>query len=253
MEKTAESGLFFIPLKPNSREAMANIAIIPAAGTGSRMQAGVNKQYLLLAGQPILAHTIALFDRHPRIDRICIVLPAEGIDYCRAEIVNGCAFAKVVAIIAGGPTRQDSVNNGLHGCGAASDDLVVIHDGARPLLAAAELDALLAAAAVCGAATLGVLVKDTIKKVRAGVIVETLERSDLWQVQTPQAFRFDLIMAAHRQARADAFVATDDAMLVERLPHLVAMVPGSYHNIKITTPEDLAIATALLAVQGALP
>ena len=230
---------------------MANIAIIPAAGTGSRMQAGGNKQYLLLAGRPILAHTLALFDAHPRIDRICIVVPDDEIDYCRAEIVNRYTFGKVSEIVAGGATRQDSVGNGLHGCGAAADDLVIIHDGARPLLSAAELDALLDAAVASGAATLGVPVKDTIKRVHAGVIVATPERSSLWQVQTPQAFRFWLLRAAHSQACADNFVATDDAMLVERLDHPVTMVAGSYRNIKITTPEDLAIAGAFLSGTGA--
>lgn len=233
---------------------MANIAIIPAAGTGRRMQAGVNKQYLLLAGRPILAHTLEIFATHPRIDRICLVLPAEEIDYCRSEIVERYGRGKACDIIAGGPTRQDSVGCGLLGCGAAIDDLVVIHDGARPLLSAVELDALLdAAAAVCGAATLGVPVKDTIKRVCHGEIVETLERDQLWQVQTPQAFRFWLLLAAHSQARADNFSGTDDAMLVERLHHPVAMVAGSYRNIKITTPEDLAIASALLSIPGALP
>ena len=232
---------------------MANIAIIPAAGTGSRMQAGVNKQYLFLAGRPILAHTLALFAAHPRIDRICIVVPAEEIDYCRAEIVALYGLGKVCTLIAGGPTRQDSVGNGLLGCGAAMDDLVIIHDGARPLLGAAELDALLDAAAVSGAATLGVPVKDTIKQVHAGVIVATPERSSLWQVQTPQAFRFWLLLAAHSQARADNFAATDDAMLVERLDHAVLMVAGSYRNIKITTPEDLAIASAFLTAEGTTP
>ena len=229
---------------------MANIAIIPAAGTGSRMQADINKQYLLLAGRPILAHTLALFAAHPRIDRICIVVPAEEIDYCRAEIVERYSLGKVSAILAGGATRQESVANGLLSCGASPDDLVVIHDGARPLLLAAELDALLDAAAASGAATLGVPVKDTIKRVQDGIIVATPERSSLWQVQTPQAFRFALLLAAHNQARADHFAATDDAMLVERLQHPVAMVAGSYRNIKITTPEDLAIASALLAAQG---
>lgn len=232
---------------------MANIAIIPAAGTGSRMQTGVNKQYLLLDGQPILAHTLALFEHHPGIDRICIVVPAGEIDYCRAEIVHRYGLIKVSAMIAGGPTRQDSVANALYGCGAAADDLVVIHDGARPLLTAPLLDDLLVAAAACGAATLGVPVKDTIKRVRAGMIIATPERSELWQVQTPQAFRFELLCAAHHQARVDGFIATDDAMLVERLPHGVAMVPGSYRNIKITTPEDLAIASAFLSPPGFLP
>jgi 2-C-methyl-D-erythritol 4-phosphate cytidylyltransferase len=231
---------------------MANIAIIPAAGTGSRMQAGVNKQYLLLAGRPILAHSLALFAAHPRIDRICIVVPADEIDYCRAEIVARYGQDKVSAIIAGGSTRQDSVANGLLGCNAAIDDLVLIHDGARPLLRAMDLDALLAAAAKSGAATLGVPVKDTIKEVQDGVIVATPERSSLWQVQTPQVFRYGLLLAAHSQANADGFTGTDDAMLVERLGHAVTMVAGSYRNIKITTPEDLVIASAFLAAQGAL-
>lgn len=230
---------------------MANIAIIPAAGTGSRMQAGVNKQYLLLAGRPILFHTLSLFAAHPRIDRICIVVPAGEIDYCRSEIVERYGLAKVSAIIAGGPTRQDSVANGLLGCNAADNDLVIVHDGARPLLGVTDLDALLDAAAKSGAATLGVPVKDTIKQVQDGVIVATPERSSLWQVQTPQAFRYGLLLAAHRQARADGFAGTDDAKLIERLSHPVTMVAGSYRNIKITTPEDLAIASAFLAAQGA--
>ena len=230
---------------------MANIAIIPAAGTGSRMQAGVNKQYLLLAGRPILFHTLSLFSAHPRIDRICIVVPEGEIDYCRTEIVERYRLEKISDIIAGGPTRQDSVANGLLGCNAAIDDLVIIHDGARPLLDASDLDAILDTAAKSGAATLGVPVKDTIKQVQDGVIVTTLERSSLWQVQTPQVFRYRLLLAAHRQARIDGFAGTDDAMLVERLPHPVTMVAGSYCNIKITTPEDLVIASAFLAAQGA--
>lgn len=230
---------------------MANIAIIPAAGTGSRMQAGINKQYLLLAGRPILFHTLALFAAHPRIDRICVVVPAGEINYCRTEIVALYGLEKVSAIIAGGPSRQDSVANGLLGCNAAVDDLVIIHDGARPLLRATDLDALLDAAAKSGAAVLGVPVKDTIKQVQDGVIVATPERSSLWQVQTPQVFRYGLLLAAHSQARADGFAGTDDAMLVERLDHAVTMVAGSYRNIKITTPEDLAIASAFLAAQRA--
>jgi 2-C-methyl-D-erythritol 4-phosphate cytidylyltransferase len=230
---------------------MANIAIIPAAGTGSRMQAGVNKQYLLLAGRPILFHTLSRFAAHPRIDRICIVVPAGEIDYCRSEIVDRYELEKVSAIIPGGPTRQDSVTNGLLGCNAADNDLVIVHDGARPLLGVTDLDALLDAAAQSGAATLGVAVKDTIKEVQDGVIVATLDRSSLWQVQTPQVFRYRLLLAAHRLARADGFAGTDDAMLVERLQHPVTMVAGSYCNIKITTPEDLVIASAFLAAQGA--
>lgn len=229
---------------------MANIAIIPAAGSGRRMQAGVNKQYLLLDGRPILAHTLTLFATHPSIDRICIVVPAEEIDYCRTEIVERYAVEKVGAVIAGGQERQDSVGNALRACGGAADDIVVIHDGARPLLRAVELDALLDAARKSGAATLGVPVKDTIKQVEDGFIVTTLDRAPLWQVQTPQAFRYELLSTAHSKARCDRFAATDDAMLVERLNHRVTMVMGSYCNIKITTPEDLVVASAFLQRMG---
>lgn len=229
---------------------MANIAIIPAAGTGSRMRAGVNKQYLLLDGRPILARTLALFESHPRIERICVVSPRDEIDYCRDEVIGRYGFAKVGEIIAGGPTRQDSVANGLNGCGVAADDLVVIHDGVRPFLTGEQLDRVLDAAERCGAAVLGVPVKETIKRVVDGIAVETPERCHLWQVQTPQVFRYGLIRTAHEQARADGFTGTDDAMLVERLDRPVAMVEGSYANIKITTPEDLLIARAFLAAQG---
>lgn len=221
---------------------MAIIAIIPAAGTGSRMQAGVNKQYLLLAGLPILAHTIALFEQSPRIDRIVIVSPQSEIAFCRDEIVALYRPSKVSAIIPGGATRQESVGNALAACNAKGNDLIVIHDGVRPCLDMDSLDRILDAALLYSAATLGVPVKDTITKVVEGVIVETPERGYLWQVQTPQAFRYSLIQNAHNQARIDNFAATDDAMLVERCHHPVRMVMGNYRNIKITTPEDLLIA-----------
>lgn len=229
---------------------MANIAIIPAAGNGSRMRAGVNKQYLFLDGAPILARTLTLFEQHPRIDRICLVSPLDEIDYCRDQIVAPYGFTKVAAIVSGGATRQDSVRNGLHGCNAAEDDLILIHDGVRPFVTAAQIEALLVAATASGAALLGVPVKETIKRVVDQIAVETPERSHLWLAQTPQVFRYGLICAAHAQAAADDFSGTDDASLVERLNRPVTMVEGSYANLKITTPEDLVIARALLAAQG---
>lgn len=229
---------------------MANIVIIPAAGSGRRMEAGVNKQYLLLDHRPVLAHTLAAFDRHPRIDRIYVVSPADEIPYCREEIVRRHGFMRVSAILPGGAERQDSVYNGLCGCAAGDDDLVLIHDGARPFIAPEVIDAALDATARTGACAIGVPVKDTIKRVVNGVAVATPDRQELWQVQTPQGFRCALIRAAHERARADGFRGTDDAMLVERLGQPVTMVLGSYRNLKITTPEDLIVARALFAAQG---
>jgi len=232
---------------------MATIAIIPAAGSGSRMQAGVNKQYLQLGDRPLLAHTLAVFESHPRIDRICLVIPAEECNYCRDAIVSRYGFTRVTAILAGGAERQDSVYNGLCGCGAEDDDLILIHDGARPFIEAATISAALDAAARDGACVVGVPVKDTIKRVVDGLAIATPERSELWQVQTPQVFRYSLIRQAHEQARQDRTRATDDAMLVERLGKVVPVVLGSYRNLKVTTPEDLIVASALLAARKETP
>lgn len=229
---------------------MSVIALIPAAGMGSRMQAGINKQYLQLGDRPLLAHTLAVFDRHPAVDRIVVVVPAVEIDYCQRTVIEACGCTKVTAVVAGGAERQDSVRLGLDACGDLDDDLVLIHDGARPFLAAEQIDAVLAAARSEGAALLGVPAKDTIKEVASGRVVGTPERGSLWQAQTPQAFRLGLIRMAHRRALNDGFHGTDDAALVERLGQPVAMVPGSYRNLKVTTPEDLLLAQALLASPG---
>jgi 2-C-methyl-D-erythritol 4-phosphate cytidylyltransferase len=225
------------------------IILVPAAGTGSRMGTAVNKQYLTLADRPILAHTLNLFDLHPAVDRIHLISPTAEIAYCRREVVERYAFAKVRSIIAGGAERQDSVRNGLLECDAAADDIVLIHDGARPFFPPALLPAVVASAARVGACVVGVPVKDTIKEVAAGQICGTPDRSRLWQAQTPQAFRFALIRDAHVQAVQDGFRGTDDASLVERLGHPVAILEGSYRNIKITTPEDLILAEAFLKGQ----
>ncbi len=201
-----------------------------------------NKQYLQLADRPILAHTIALFDRHPSIDRIFVISPAEEIPFCRSEIIDRYGFAKVREVIAGGDERQDSVGNGLQACGAVADDIVLIHDGVRPFLSAAIIDETIRLAASVGGCVVGVPVIDTIKEVKAGRITDTPERRRLWRAQTPQAFPFEVIRVAHERARQDGFNGSDDSSLVERLGWPVAMLTGSYRNIKITTPEDLLLA-----------
>ncbi len=229
---------------------MSVIVLIPAAGMGRRMQASLNKQYLSLNDRPILAHTLTLFDDHPRVDHIYIISPADEIPFCRSEVVQRFGFRKVREVVAGGAERQDSVRNGLRACKAGADDVVLIHDGVRPFFPPELLDAVIDTAAHVGGCVVGVPVKDTIKEVEDGLICATPERSRLWQAQTPQGFRYPLILDAHEQALFEGWRRTDDASLVERLGLPVAMLEGSYRNIKITTPEDLVLARAFLAETG---
>lgn len=221
-------------------------AIILAAGQGKRMVADTNKQYLLLAGQPVLAHTLAVFENCAAIDRCIVVAKAEECEYCRREIVEAGGFCKVIAVVAGGAERQDSVYQGLL---ALPEDcrFVAVHDGARPLITAEVITrALTEVTEDCGA-VVGVPVKDTIKRAdEAGIVIETPPRATLWSVQTPQIFERRQLSEAYRQALADGFYGTDDASLVERQGAMVKMVLGSYENIKLTTPEDMLLAENIL-------
>lgn len=224
-------------------------ALIPAAGMGKRMGASINKQYLLLDGLPIVARTISVFERSPLIEAIYLVIPADEIPYCREHVVNACGFRKVVEIVPGGRERQNSVMNGLNAMRrqAADDDVVVIHDGVRPLISEELLQESIGIARRSDGALVAVPAKDTIKTVRDGMVVDTPPRESLWQAQTPQTFRFATIFEAHRAAEQEGFTGTDDASLVERRGGTVRIVRGDYRNIKITTPEDLVLAEAFLA------
>lgn len=222
-------------------------ALVPAAGMGKRMGAGSNKQYLLLDGVPILAHTLRVFQEAPFIDGIYLVSPEQEIPYCKSEVVERYGFSKVKAIVPGGAERQHSVMNGL--CAieeAAEDDLVLIHDGVRPFVPVSVLEQAAAAAQEFGGAVVAVPAKDTIKVARQGVVVETPPREELWLAQTPQAFRYGLILGAYRSAAEAGYLGTDDASLMERLKLPVKVVMGDYRNIKITTPEDMLLAQAFL-------
>ncbi|MSN27327.1 MAG: 2-C-methyl-D-erythritol 4-phosphate cytidylyltransferase [Geobacter sp.] len=229
-----------------------SVALIPAAGMGKRMGASINKQYLLLDGLPIVARTISVFERSPLIDSIYLVVPEEEIPYCMEHVVKACGFRKIAAIVPGGKERQNSVMNGLKAIGkiAADDDVVVIHDGVRPLVTEEILKESIAVARVQDGALVAVPAKDTIKIVANGIVVDTPSRDTLWQAQTPQAFRFSVIHKAHLSAEADGFMGTDDASLIERSGGKICIVPGDYRNIKITTPEDLILAGAFLANTG---
>ena len=211
------------------------------------MGAWSNKQYLLLDDMPILARTVQAFENAPFIDAIYLVSPVQEIPFCRSEVVERYGFSKVRAIVAGGAERQHSVLNGLLAMTeAGEDDLVLIHDGVRPFVSARMLEAAALAAREGGAAVVAVPVKDTVKVVRDGVIKETPAREDLWLAQTPQAFRYGLIRAAHEEAASLGFLGTDDSSLIERQGGAVRIVPGDYRNIKITTPEDMLLAEAFL-------
>jgi 2-C-methyl-D-erythritol 4-phosphate cytidylyltransferase len=222
-------------------------ALIPAAGMGKRMGAGSNKQYLQLDGVPILAHTLRVFQDAPFIETIYLVTPEQEIPFCQSEVVERYGFSKVRAIIPGGAERQHSVLNGLNAMeGVEQDDLVLIHDGVRPFVAIDAIERAAAAAHEFGGAVVAVPVKDTVKVARDGIIIETPPREQLWLAQTPQAFRFGLIREAHASAAAAGFLGTDDASLMERQGLQLRIVMGDYRNIKITTPEDMALAEAFL-------
>lgn len=222
-------------------------AIVLAAGQGKRMHSSVQKQYLLLKEKPVLYYALQTFEQAPEIDEVVLVAGVGEIPYCRREIVEKYGFLKVKTIVEGGKERYDSVFCGLR---AIQDcDYVYIHDGARPLIDGKMITALQAAVEEDGACVAGMPVKDTIKIADAGGFVrETPDRSSVWLVQTPQVFAFPLVRDAYvKYMRQKEMSATDDAMVVEQMSgHKVRLVPCGYRNIKITTPEDLLIAEALL-------
>ena len=221
-------------------------AIIVAAGKGIRMNDPTRKQYLDLAGQPILAHSVMVFDSCGLIDEIFLVVPKEDIDYCRKNIVPLMELRNGLNLVPGGEQRQNSVYNGLQAMDKKTDT-VVIHDGVRPFIQPDELESCILGARKFGACILGIPVGDTVKCVdESGFIEKTLSRDSIWLAQTPQAFKYELIIRAHETARRDGYTGSDDASLVERLGVGVKIIRGSKNNIKITVREDLVIARAML-------
>ncbi len=214
------------------------------------MGGSIRKQYLELSGKPILAHTLALFENHPLVENIYPLVPPDDMSYCQQQIVDRYGFSKVRRIVSGGAERQDSVRNGLGALILDGFDQphrpIIIHDGARPLFDCKQLPALLEIVRQTGAGMIGVPVKDTIKDVENSRITGSLDRGRLWQAQTPQGFQYQLLKEAFDRADKDGFVGTDDASLLERLGHPVQVLKGDYRNIKVTTPEDILIAAALL-------
>ena len=224
-------------------------AIIVAAGKGLRMGRSRAKQFLPLAGRPILSSTMAAFNRCPQVRRIILVVPKADFDFCRCHILPDAVGRGDICLVAGGLCRQESVYNGLSVMGDGDPDRVVlIHDGVRPFVTPSLIGACIDAARESGACVPVVSPYDTVKEIGDDhTVVRTLDRGRLRLAQTPQAFHFDLIRRAHEQARRDNTPGTDDASLVERLGHSVRMIDGSRTNVKITTAEDLAMAEAMTA------
>jgi 2-C-methyl-D-erythritol 4-phosphate cytidylyltransferase len=210
------------------------------------MGAARSKPYLLLDGKPMLLHTLQQLEQCPLIDDVVLLVEQGEIEHARASVVEAFGLAKVSAVRAGGPKRQDSVWEGLTTI-ADDCDLVMVHDGARPFVTQEILARAVQGAIDCGASVVGVPAKDTVKLVSAQKqVLETPDRAGVFLVQTPQTFRRAIVLEAYRQAMREGYYATDDATLVERLGMPIMVVEGSYDNIKITTPEDLAIGEMIL-------
>ncbi|MGQ9824761.1 MAG: 2-C-methyl-D-erythritol 4-phosphate cytidylyltransferase [Desulfotomaculales bacterium] len=224
-------------------------AVVLAAGRSRRMGEGVNKQLVLLAGRPVLAHSLAVLEECTAVEEyVVVVAPGEEEKIGRlAREEWGCR--KLAAAVAGGETRQESVRRGL---AALPPDtrIVVVHDGARPFITVELVNRVISAAALWGAAIPAVPVKETVKKAAGSFVAATVDREGLWLAQTPQAFFYSLLREAHLRAGKNGAAATDDAALLEVLGTRVRIVEGSVFNIKITTPEDLDLARAIAAAPG---
>lgn len=219
--------------------------IIPAAGMGRRMNASVNKQYLKINEKPILAYTLDVFENCPLVDEIILVINPEEQQLCREQVVEAYSYTKI-KVTAGGNTRQESVYAGLKAVNPLTK-IVLIHDGARPLIRESVIRRSIEETIKHRATVVGVPAKNTIKVMNeAGFVEATPDRNYLVEIQTPQTFAYDLITEAHQKALASGVVGTDDAFLVEWMQIPVKIVVGDYTNIKITTPEDLTIAAAII-------
>lgn len=208
--------------------------IIVAAGEGRRF--GTAKQFALLAGRPVVDWTIKAFAAHPQIDELIVVLPDES----RTEEIES-RWPKIKAVVKGGKQRQDSVSRGLEAV-SPEIEIVLVHDGVRPLVTAELISRIIDAAKKEGAAIPAVTIEDTVKMIDGDFIIRTINREQLVRVQTPQGFRKNLLQMAFNQAKKEGYYASDEASLIERIGGRVKIIPGETKNIKITTPEDLKIA-----------
>lgn len=221
---------------------MSVTAVIVAGGVGKRLKSKVRKSFVRLAGRPMLGWVLRALERSPSVRQIVIVAHPGDLAATR-RLARSERAAKVAAVVPGGETRMASVGRGLRALPPGTQ-WVLVHDAARPLVTPALIEAAIQAARRAKAAIVAVPVIPTIKQAKDRWVVKTLDRGTLWAVQTPQVFERKLLEGAH--AKANGFAATDDAALVEAIGKRVKIVPGSERNIKVTTPEDLIVARALL-------
>jgi len=223
-----------------------NIAIIAAAGAGTRMASDRPKQFLLLAGTPVIFHTLKVFEECDSIHEVIVVLPAEE-SAGFLSMAGKMGLRKVARVVPGGATRAESVKRGLMAIRSATAEIVAVHDGVRPFVTVDEINSVVAAAHADGAAILVAPVTDTIKQVNDRTVVQTLDRDVLRRALTPQCFRYELLREVYQRADVSDPTLTDESALVEQLGYRVSIVEGSARNIKITTADDLVVAEALLA------
>ncbi|MDE3178196.1 MAG: 2-C-methyl-D-erythritol 4-phosphate cytidylyltransferase [Acidobacteriota bacterium] len=227
---------------------MSVIAIIPAAGIGTRMGHDVPKQFLSLNGTPIFVHTLRKFAATPACDEIILGVRREELDHAHTEIKKS-GLERKIRVVEGGGTRQETVGRALAQV-AASATVVLVHDAVRPFVTPAMIEQIASAAAAGGAAIFAIPSVDTVKQVEHGTIAGTVPRERIALAQTPQAFRYSLLCEAFNRALADGFQGTDESSLVERLGASVTVLMGSPRNIKITKPSDLPLARLYLAQES---
>ena len=223
--------------------------IIPAAGSGKRVGEDKPKQYISLAGLPLLVHTISRFEKSDLVDGIVLVVRRDEVAWVKENILKGNNLRKVKKVVEGGKERQDSVASAIKWLWdtTGENDIVMVHDGARPFLPQNKIQECIHEAQKSGACVLGLKVTETLKMVDGeGMISSTVSSGDIWVAQTPQAFKWPLLKEAYLRARADGFYGTDEAALVERLPHPIRIIPGVFWNIKITFPEDFQLAEQII-------
>ncbi|HKQ08011.1 MAG TPA: 2-C-methyl-D-erythritol 4-phosphate cytidylyltransferase [Blastocatellia bacterium] len=221
-----------------------NIAVIPAAGIGARMQADRAKQMMELRGVPLLVHTLRRFEACDAVHQVILVLQPNLTSDVLA-LISRHNLKKIARVVGGGAERQDSVYRGLQVINAETAGVVAVHDAVRPFVRPEEIRQVIERAEASGAALLALAATDTIKQVHRGRVQRTLDRKRIYHAQTPQAFRYEVIKSAYDRAYAEGYTATDDAQLVERAGHRVTVVEGSPINIKITRPFDLRVAEAI--------
>jgi 2-C-methyl-D-erythritol 4-phosphate cytidylyltransferase len=225
-----------------------NIAIIAAAGTGTRMASDRPKQFLQLAGKPVIFHTLQPFEECDSINEVIVVLPAaESAGFL--SLAGKYGLRKVSRVVPGGATRADSVKRGLMAIRSATAEIVAVHDGVRPFVTVEEINRTVEAARLHGAAILVAPVTDTIKQVGEERVVKTLDRAQLRRALTPQCFQYELLRQAYQRTDVNDPSLTDESALVEQLGKPVMIIEGNARNIKITSAEDLLLAEALLRIE----